>query len=110
MALKGTPPLPRINNSNWTPMYVFLGLIPVTFILLALYSMWRDARTLALDIEMAALPSQREAVAASERPGVPSRRVSATRRLRVVITGPMSPDVKRRADDFEDVSLKSQPL
>ncbi|KAI1802261.1 hypothetical protein F4811DRAFT_406393 [Daldinia bambusicola] len=126
MALEGTPPLPKINNSNWTPMYIFLGLIPVTFILVALYSMWRDARTPALDIEMATLPSLRVLPlrgvgAASERPGVPTRRISATRRPRVVITRPLSavpispngvrlggsPDVKWQADGRgKDVNAK----
>ncbi|KAI8956682.1 hypothetical protein F5Y11DRAFT_353387 [Daldinia sp. FL1419] len=65
------PPAPSPDGSNWTAMYVILGLIPVTFIIVAIFSAWRDSRIAPRDIEMAALPSRRalalhEAVAISE--------------------------------------------
>ncbi|KAI1477250.1 hypothetical protein K445DRAFT_20996 [Daldinia sp. EC12] len=145
MALKGTPPLPNINNGNWIPMFIILGLTPLAFAAIAIYSSWRYTRARTRDIEMAALPSQqrvlssREAAvaAASERQGRYSRRIASLMRPRIVITRPLSgvpvsPDVKQYAEstpsndglgkkgmigsisksseDFDDVSLRSQPL
>ncbi|KAI0119134.1 hypothetical protein F4814DRAFT_410697 [Daldinia grandis] len=97
MALKGTPPLPSNNNSNWTFMYILLGLIPVTFIAIAVFAVWRDKRTPPRDIEMAALPSQRvlpwqEAVAASEQHGpVATGEFSRleNNRARIMLTRPL---------------------
>ncbi|KAI0852164.1 hypothetical protein F5Y00DRAFT_273652 [Daldinia vernicosa] len=95
MALKGTPPLPNNNNSNWTLMYVLLGLIPVTFTIIAVYAVWRDTRTPPRDIEMASLPSQRvlpwrEAIAASERRTGESPSRPESDRARMMITRPSS--------------------
>ncbi|KAF3063910.1 hypothetical protein GL218_02304 [Daldinia childiae] len=98
MALKGTPPLPNNNNSNWTLMYVLLGLVPVIFTIIALYAVWRDTRMPPRDIEMAALPSQRvlpwrEAIAASEGHGAGTREFSSrpeSNRARITVTRPLS--------------------
>ncbi|KAL7625628.1 hypothetical protein AAE478_004848 [Parahypoxylon ruwenzoriense] len=70
------PTLP--NDSNWTFMYVVLGLIPFAFVAIALFSTWRDeAARKEPDYEMTR-PYQRswfpwrEAVAASEGPRRPA--------------------------------------
>ncbi|KAI1102405.1 hypothetical protein F4804DRAFT_266578 [Jackrogersella minutella] len=67
------------SGSNWIPMYVFLGLIPIAFAAIAIDSIRRDRDlTRQTDIEMA--PGHTfhrprfpwgEAIAASERPGDP---------------------------------------
>ncbi|KAI1663093.1 hypothetical protein F4813DRAFT_20225 [Daldinia decipiens] len=98
MALKGTPPLPNNNDSNWTLMYIFLGLVPVTFTIIAVYAVWRDKRTPFRDIEMAALPSQRvlpwrEAIAASEGRGTGTGESSSrpeNNQARIMVTRPLS--------------------
>ncbi|KAI0840306.1 hypothetical protein F5Y06DRAFT_253882 [Hypoxylon sp. FL0890] len=52
MSIEGTQ---VYGNANWTSMYVLLGVIPVVFVAVVLYSLWQDRATRERnDFEMAA--------------------------------------------------------
>ncbi|KAI1377467.1 hypothetical protein F4677DRAFT_59587 [Hypoxylon crocopeplum] len=85
MSTEGTP---LYNDSNWTFMYVLLGLIPIVFVAVAFYSLWRDrAIQRQDDIEMAVYARTfhqawfpwRDAVDMSEKPGGTARADPMTR-------------------------------
>ncbi|KAI1404520.1 hypothetical protein F4819DRAFT_483474 [Hypoxylon fuscum] len=110
------------NDSNWTFMYVILGLIPVLFVAVAMYSVWRDRSILRQnDFEMAVFDQTcqrsrfpwREAIAASERRGHSPYTVHPAQAKTKSSVSPLSIGRQTRgsgksqggSQDFEDVPL-----